>query len=82
MSAVKWSQKGAKASPVGQDEFLILDSADTNDATKNKRVSISNLFKDNVGLLNSQGKILTHNATAITTISTPPNNGQVLTETL
>ncbi len=39
--AVKWSSKGEKDTIVGNDEFMILDSEDGFDATKNKRVKFS-----------------------------------------
>ena len=41
--SLPWSSKGLKATPVGADELLILDSIDTNPSTKNKRVLISSL---------------------------------------
>ncbi len=36
-----WSLKGSKGTIINNDEFLILDSADANPATKNKRVTLS-----------------------------------------
>lgn len=41
--SLPWSSKGLKTTPVGADEILLLDSADANPATKNKRALLSSL---------------------------------------
>jgi len=41
--SLPWSSKGVKATPIGADELMILDSADANLSTKNKRITISSL---------------------------------------
>lgn len=41
--SLPWSSKGFKATPINADELLILDSADANLSTKNKRVTIGSL---------------------------------------
>ena len=43
MSSLPWSSKGSKATPVNADELMIIDSADANAATKNKRITIGTL---------------------------------------
>ena len=41
--SLPWSSKGSKATPVNADELLIIDSADANLSTKNKRITIGSL---------------------------------------
>lgn len=41
--ATPWSSKGSKATPVGADELLIIDSADANPATTNKLITIGSM---------------------------------------
>ena len=41
--SLPWSSKGLKATPIAADELLIIDSADANPATQNKRITIGTL---------------------------------------
>ena len=41
--SLPWSSKGLKATPVNADELLIIDSADANPSTQNKRITIGTL---------------------------------------
>ena len=41
--SLPWSAKGLKTTPISTDELLILDSADANLSTKNKRITIGSL---------------------------------------
>ena len=43
MSSARWSTKSVKATPIAADELLIIDSADANPATTNKRITIGSM---------------------------------------
>jgi hypothetical protein len=43
MSSAAWSTKSVKATPIAADELLIIDSADANPATQNKRITIGTI---------------------------------------
>ena len=43
MSSSRWSTKSVKATPIAADELLIIDSADANPATTNKRITIGSM---------------------------------------
>ncbi len=43
MSAVPWSTKGEKTTTVADDEFMIIDSEDSDPSTTNKRVKKSTI---------------------------------------
>ena len=41
--SLPWSSKGSKGTPIAADELLIIDSADANPSTQNKRITIGTL---------------------------------------
>ena len=41
--SLPWSSKGSKATPVGADEVLIIDSEDSNPSTQNKRATLTSI---------------------------------------
>ena len=41
--SLPWSSKGSKVTPIAADELLIIDSADANPSTQNKRITIGTL---------------------------------------
>ena len=43
MSSAAWSSKSLKATPIAADELLIIDSADANPSTQNKRITIGTI---------------------------------------
>ena len=43
MSSARWSTKSVKATPIAADELLIIDSADANPSTTNKRITIGSM---------------------------------------
>ena len=41
--SLPWSSKGTKGTPIAADELMIIDSADANPSTQNKRITIGTL---------------------------------------
>ena len=46
--SLPWSSKGLKATPVNADELMIIDSADANPSTQNKRITIGSIASGEV----------------------------------
>lgn len=69
MAGRKWSDASSKANPIGGDETLVLDSADSNPVTKQKRTTFTNLLK-----VSAKGDLLTHNGTTFAKISAGTDN--------
>jgi len=92
--SLPWSSKGLKGTPVNADELLIIDSADANPSTQNKRITIGTLpsatlpVPDTTAIVEGSldaTKLLRFEVdgftTATTRILTPPNaDGTIVLE--
>lgn len=78
MSSRPWTSEPTKATPVAADQFLILDSADSN---VNKRVTVSSLPTEFTGAWtathNANGQTLDNVGALVSNAATPAGIGQI-----